>query len=74
MPAIKTPFPLLTVKRISELTRRPVSAVESLLAEHPEIQPTALADYRPVYDREAFLRLLSLIEQAEAHEQEEAQS
>ncbi len=67
---IANPFPLLTLKRISELTGRPVSAVETLLAEHPEIQPLATADHRPVYDREAFLRLLSLIDQADAKEQE----
>ena len=64
-----TPFPLLTVKRISELTGRPVSVIESLLAENPDILPTATADFRPVYDREAFLRLLALLDQSEAREE-----
>jgi len=67
MPAT-SPFPLLTIKRISELTGRPVSTVEATLGEHPEIQPTATADFRPVYDRDAFLRLLSLFDQADTRE------
>jgi len=64
-----TPFPLLTVRRIAELTHRPVSEVEAILDEHPEIRPTAIADYRPVYDRDAFLRLLSLIDQTDAKQE-----
>lgn len=68
MTTTNQPFTLLTVRRISELTGRPVSEVERLLDEHPNIRPTAVADYRPVYDREAFLRLLSIIDQRDATE------
>ena len=64
------PFRLLTVRRIAELTARPVSVIEGLLDDHPNIQPTAIADYRRVYDREAFLRLLSIIDQCDAAEEE----
>ena len=49
-----------------ELTKRSVSEIQSLLDEHPDIRPTAIADYRPVYDREAFLRLLVAIDQWDA--------
>ena len=70
MNTTKQPFRLLTVLRIAELTRRPVSQIEGLLGEHPGIQPTAIADYRPVYDRESFLRLLSIIDQCDAAEKD----
>ena len=57
---------LLTVRRIAELTERPVSEIHHVLDEHPDIRPTAIADYRPVYDRDAFLKLLSIIDQQDA--------
>ncbi len=59
------PFELLTLRRIAEVTRRPVSDIERLLDEHPDIRPTAVADYRPVYDRDAFLKVLALIDKTE---------
>jgi hypothetical protein len=63
---VKKPFALLTVKRISELAGKPVSKIQQILDEHPGIQPTATADHSPVYDRDAFLSILSLIDQSDA--------
>ena len=60
------PLPLLTLRRISRLSGRPLSAIRRILDEHPEIQPAAVADGRDVYDRGAYLRLLSLVDQADA--------
>jgi len=57
------PLPLLTIRRISAVTGQPVSAIRQLLDEHPEIQPLAVADQQPVYDRDALVRLLDLIGQ-----------
>ena len=57
-------LPLLTVRRISRLTGRPVSAIRGVLDEHPEIQPTAVADEREVFDRDTFLRLAALLQEA----------
>lgn len=66
MSAINQPFALLTLRRIAELTGRPVSALQAVIDEHPEIRPTATADYAPVFDRDAFLRLLPLVDQDDA--------
>ncbi len=66
MPEVKQPFALLTLRRIAELTRQPVSSLQDILDEHPDIRPTATADYSPVFDRDAFLRLLSLVDQRDA--------
>ncbi|SFJ26804.1 hypothetical protein [Planctomicrobium piriforme] len=68
MPKAKQPLPLLTIRRIAGLTGQPVSRLRHLLDEHPEIQPAAVADGRSVYDRDAFLRVLSLVDQHEAAE------
>ena len=65
----KKPFALLTIKRISELTERPVSKIRDLLEEHPEILPTATADHFPVFDRDAFLSLLSILDQGDAKQE-----
>lgn len=47
------PIPLLTVRRLAQLTGLPVSAVRRVLDENPGIQPRAVADFRPVYDNQA---------------------
>jgi len=60
------PLPLLTIRRISAVTGQPVSAIRQLLDEHPEIQPLAVADQQPVYDRDALVRLLAIIDQSAA--------
>ena len=60
------PFPLLTVRRISRLTGQPVSIIRRLLDEHPEIRPSATADEHEVFDRDAFLRILSIGDQDSA--------
>lgn len=57
---------LLTVRRISQLSNRPVSIIEQLLDEHPDIKPTAVADHRPVFDRTAYLRIIAALDQADA--------
>lgn len=62
------PLPLLTVRRISRLSRKPLSMIRRLLDEHPEIQPAAVADGHEVFDRTAYLQLLALIDQADAGE------
>ena len=56
-------LPLLTIRRISRLTGQPVSAIQQMLDEHPDILPAAVADDAEVYDRDTFLRLASLIQQ-----------
>lgn len=66
MPRTAGPFALLTVLRMAELARQPVSRIERLIADAPDIRPTAVADGRPVYERQAFLRVLSLLEQSDA--------
>ena len=48
------PVLLLTIRRISQVTRRPVSEIRRVLDEHPEILPAAVADLRPVFDLDAF--------------------
>ena len=67
--ATKAPLALLTLRRISEVTGEPVSRMEQVLDEHPEIQPAAVADFRPVYDRNAFLQLLAVIDQADPEQE-----
>ncbi|WP_437188298.1 hypothetical protein SH668x_001736 [Planctomicrobium sp. SH668] len=69
MPHTKQPYALLTLKRISELTMRPVSVIEALLSEHPEIQPTAIADFRPIFNRDGFLRIVFLLDQQDGARQ-----
>ena len=56
-----TPIPLITVRRISQVTGLPVSEVRRILDEHPDIRPAAVADFRPVYDRDALRRFCEII-------------
>ena len=56
-------LPLLTVRLISRLTGQPVSEIRHCLDENPDILPAAVADDAEVYDRDTFLRLISLMRQ-----------
>ena len=49
----KQPFALLTIRRIAELTDRSVSEIQHVIDEQPGISPVAVADYMPVFDRNA---------------------
>ncbi|MFV0445445.1 MAG: hypothetical protein ACK5Q5_17845 [Planctomycetaceae bacterium] len=60
------PTPLLTVRRISQLTSRPVSLIRRILDEHPGIQPRAIADRQPIYDRTALASITSILDQLDA--------
>lgn len=57
---------LLTIRRIADLTDQPTSTIQRIVDETPGIRPRAVADGIDVYDRDALLSILSILDQQAA--------